>query len=402
MMLSSGVFSAEPARALAIRQRRLQARMRLGQNPEETERECRALLTTAEEVGTRADVVNTRLLLVVALVSAGNVDAAITLAEESVRIAEAGGDEALTAEAVYRLAVTLLNSRPRDGAELLLRLVARARSSGNRALEARALLNLGVARTRTRDDRAGAEAFRAALTIAREVNALDTAASASMNLGVLELRRGDFAAAYDACKDALRLYTTLRNNTSRLVALYNMGNLERERGDAEAAALLYEETSELATQLGVDDVGIAARAGVGIAALRLDDLQAARDALQTATTLLGTRVDWWFQGRELLESLAVRIGARDGDVTGAMRRLRVALEQIETLDVYATAWLVTECAADLSSLGGEIWGVVEQFARHGLVQEFAPLAARFTALRDLADRPTQSRKVTPTASMSRI
>jgi tetratricopeptide (TPR) repeat protein len=279
--------------------------------------------------------------------------------------------------------------------ELLLRLVAGARSRRDRPLEARALLSLGVARTRTRDERSGADAFRAALAVAREAHALDVAANASMNLGVSDLRRGDFVAAHDACQDALRLYTTLRSNTNRLIALYNLANLERERGDAEAALTIYQEAVALAEQLGATDIAIGAHAGVGIAALRLHRIPVARAALAAAERTLGTRVDWWFQGRELLESLEVRIAALDGDMTGARRRFHSAVTRLEMLEVYPAAWMVADCAAELAEQDPGVWRVVNRFGAHPAVQDYVPLAARFTALRDLADRPSSGRSSGP-------
>jgi diguanylate cyclase (GGDEF)-like protein/putative nucleotidyltransferase with HDIG domain len=394
-MLASPVLADEFSRDLPAQQRRLQARVRLGLGARETELECREMLAVAERLGSCADVVQIRSLLVQALSRMGQTDDAIRIAEQSVQLAEAGGDEALAGEATLRLAVTLNNVRPAAAVDLLLRLVAGARSRRNRPLEARALLSLGVARTRTRDERSGAEAFRAALAVAREANALDVAANASMNLGVSDLRRGDFVAAHDACQNALRLYTTLRSNTNRLVALYNLANLERERGDAEAALAIYQETVALAEQLGATDIAIGAHAGVGLAALRLQRIPIARAALEAAERTLGTRIDWWFQGRELLESLEVRMAALDGDITGARRRFHAAVTRLEMLEVYPAAWMVADCAADLAEQDAGIWKVVNRFAAHPLIQDYVPLAARFTALRDLADRPSGGRSSGP-------
>jgi len=399
-MLGSPLLAAQPVRALPVLQRRLHALVRLGQAAPETEAACRELLSVAEREGTRADVVQIRSLLVQALARTGRTQEAVDIATESVTLAESGGDEGLVCEAMHRLGITLIAARPGEAVELLLRLVARARNRRDRAMEARAFLSLGVARTRARDDRGGAEAFRAALGVARAAHALDIAASASMNLGVLELRRGDFAAAQEACKDALRLYTTLRNNANRLAALYNLASLERERGDAEAALGLYRETAALAEQLGAVDIAIGAHAGAGVAALRLDEVSVARLELRAAEAALGDRTDWWFQGRELLESLAVRLAAHDGQLLAARKRFHIAVARLELMEVYAAAWMVADCGAELAERDEGIWKVVERFTVHEAVQEFVPLAARFTALRDLADRPTGAHAIIPAARLS--
>jgi tetratricopeptide (TPR) repeat protein len=399
-MLGNPLLAAQPVRALPVLQRRLHALVRLGQAAPETEAACRDLLGVAEREGTRADVVQIRSLLVQALARMGRTQEAVDIARESVTLAEAGGDDGLVCEAMHRLGITLIAARPGEAVDLLLQLVSRAHSRRDRAMEARAFLSLGVARTRARDDRGGADAFRAALGVARAAHALDIAASASMNLGVLELRRGDFAAAQEACKDALRLYTTLRNNANRLAALYNLASLERERGDAEAALGLYRETAALAEQLGAVDITIGAHAGAGVAALRLDDVPAARLALRAAEAALGDRTDWWFQGRELLESLAVRLAAHDGQLLAARKRFHVAIARLELMEIYAAAWMVADCGAELAERDEGIWRVVERFTAHEAVQEFVPLAARFTALRDLADRPTGAHALIPSARLS--
>ena len=384
-ILAFSAFS-EPARALPVELRRLQARVRLGQVARETETECRDLLGVAERVGSASDVVQTRSLLVQTLARIGEMDEAIWIAETSVQLADATGDDALAGEAMHRLAITLLASRPSDAVEILLRLVDRAHLRGDRVMEARGYLTLGVARMRTRDDLAGAEAFRSALSIARDAQSLDVAANASMNLGVIGLRGGDFDSSHDALHDALRLYTTLRNNANRLAALYNLANLERERGDADAASKLYGETAALAEQLGSEDIAVGAQAGAGLTALRLGDTPTACMALEMAQRTLGSRTDWWFQGRELLESLAIRLDAQVGRFDSALSRFGMAVDKLEAMDVYAAAWMVADCAATLAERDPKVWSIVERIGAHATVQQFVPLSARFTALRDMAER----------------
>ena len=394
-ILASSSFASKPGQAVPVELRRLQARVRLGQGARETEMECRELLATAERVGSSADIVQTRSLLVQTLLRTGEMDEAIRIAEESVRIAEQNGSDALADDAMYRLATTLLAVRPADAVELLLRLIDRARARSDRAMEARAFLSLGIARMRTSDDMAGADAFRAALTIARDAQTLDVAANASVNLGVIGLRGGDFESAHEALQEALRLYTTLRNNAHRLVALYNLANLERERGGAEESARLYRETSALAETLGAEDIAVGAHAGAGLAALRLDMMPDAHAALDSAYQIFAGRMDWWFQGRELLESLTIRINAHAGRYDAALARFRAAVERLEPMDVYAAAWLVADCAATLAERDPTVWEAVHRFGAHATVQQFVPLAARYTALRDMAERLPGVRFVAP-------
>jgi diguanylate cyclase (GGDEF)-like protein/putative nucleotidyltransferase with HDIG domain len=397
-ILASPSFAKKPGQAVPVELRRLQARVRLGQGARESAIECRELLATAERVGSCADIVQTRSLLAQTLVRTGETEEAVQIADGALRIAEESGDEALAMEAMHRLVNTLLMVRPDDVGTLVLKLIERARSRGDRAMEARAFLSLGAARMRSRDDQGGAEAFRAARTLAHDAQTLDVAANASVNLGVIGLRSGDFESAHEALQEALRLYTTLRNNAHRLISLYNLGNLERERGDAVEAARLYKETSALAEQLGSEDIAVGAYAGAGLAELRLDSVAGAHAALDAAYRIFAGRTDWWFQGREVLESLAIRIDALAGRFDAARERFRSAVERLEPMDVYAAAWLVADCAATLAERDPTTWEVVHRFGAHPALQQFVPLSARFTALKDMAERLPGVRFAAPSDS----
>jgi hypothetical protein len=142
----------------------------------------------------------------------------------------------------------------------------------------------------------------------------------------------------------------------------------------------------LAEQLGADDIAVGAHSGSGLVALRLHDTTMARTSLTAAVRLLGDRVDWWFQGRERLESLTIRLATQAGDHELAQSRFRNAVERLEAMDVYPAAWMVADCAAQLAERDPDVWSTVSRFAVHSTVEQFLPLSARFTALRDMADR----------------
>jgi hypothetical protein len=69
----------------------------------------------------------------------------------------------------------------------------------------------------------------------------------------------------------------------------------------------------------------------------------ARDFLRDAQQRMSSRADW-FQGRELVEALQVRMAAFDGGVSAAIDRLETALALAETFDFYIAAWLAAACA----------------------------------------------------------
>jgi tetratricopeptide (TPR) repeat protein len=302
------------------------------------------------------------------------------------QLADAGDDPVLTGEAMYRLSLTQLASRPADAARLSHLLVSQAHARGDRRMEARAFMTIGVALMQTLDITGGREAFSSSLAIARDAQALDLAAMASSNLGVVCLRAGDYEAADDALHDALRLNTTLRNHGNRLAALYNIAMLAFERGDFTEAVRLYKETAGTAARLQTDDIAIGAYAGTGLAELRLSEIGNARTALDLAEAHLGARHDWWFQGREMLESLVIRLHAHEGRYTEALVRFRAAVERLEAMDIYAATWLVADCAATLAEHDPTVWATVDRLSKHETVQLFTPLSARFTALRDMLER----------------
>ena len=93
------------------------------------------------------------------------------------------------------------------------------------------------------------------------------------------------------------------------------------------------------------------------------------------------------------------MAALDGDLTGARRRFHSAVARLEMLEVYPAAWMVADCAAEIADHDEGVWKVVNRFAGHSAVHDYVPLAARFTALRDLADRPSAGRSSGPFTRM---
>jgi hypothetical protein len=131
-------------------------------------------------------------------------------------------------------------------------------------------------------------------------------------------------------------------------------------------------------------------------------VDSARASLAAAEQVLAARPDWWFQGRELFESLVIRMAVHDGDLATAEQSFHAAVTRLEMMEVYSAAWMVADCAAELAGHTDGVWAVVNRFAAHPAVEEYVPLAARYTALRDLADRPTGARASGPRRQVSEI
>jgi hypothetical protein len=124
-------------------------------------------------------------------------------------------------------------------------------------------------------------------------------------------------------------------------------------------------------------------------------LPSAHQELDAAYRTFAGRTDWWFQGRELLESLVIRLDAQAGRFDAASSRFGTAVERLEAQDVYAAGWLVADCAATLAERVPGVWEAVERLGAHATVQQFLPLSARFTALRDMAERMPGTRFTRP-------
>jgi tetratricopeptide (TPR) repeat protein len=197
---------------------------------------------------------------------------------------------------------------------------------------------------------------------------------------VLYLQSGRYDQAGERFDEALRLFTTVRNEPRRLATLYNMAHLARERGDTAASLDLYDAAASLARGVGQTVVETGALAGAGLAWLGLGEVAIAARGLEAANTIIGERQDWWFQGRELVEALAVRLALAAGDRAAAERRFRHALSQAERHDLYGAAWLVAECAAPLEAQGvEEVRNAVAQYAPQAQTLGYAPLSARYAA-----------------------
>lgn len=69
-----------------------------------------------------------------------------------------------------------------------------------------------------------------------------------------------------------------------------------------------------------------------------------------ARALMGTRTEWWFQGRELWEALTIRLLANEEGPKHGLRMLLDALQRAESHDQYAAVWLGAECS-DLFLVG---------------------------------------------------
>jgi tetratricopeptide (TPR) repeat protein len=303
------------------------------------------------------------------------------IARECVQLAEGLGEARLLADAVARLGITTVETRPREAVELHRRALQIFTEVGDRHGQVRCFINQGVAWTRVGDVAEAERSFVRALEAGRAAHAPDLAGLASLNAGVLAVRLGHYEEAQARYTEALRLFRAVRNEPHRLGTLYNLGSLAHERGDAAAALTLYSDAAALARDIGQPDLQAGALAGIGLAALSLGRADVAAEAARDVAPLVADRQAWWFQGRELVEAFRVRAALAAGDAELGESRFDAALAMAEAHDRYGAVWLVAECAPSLAAAGRErVWEAVTRFAPVAHDIGNVALAARFAAL----------------------
>jgi tetratricopeptide (TPR) repeat protein len=333
-------------RALTLRRMRERARKELGQHAKVTLEALRALDEEAESLGFVRERVEILTMLSQTYGRLGETKDAETLAAECVRMAEKLGDDALLAGALNRLAITVEQETPTEAREHYERALQLFQQLGDVRGQAGCHSNLGiVAHFEARFDDAR-KSYTIAISLARAAGMPDLSGTASLNLAVMTQRLGDYERARELFGDALALFAAVKNSELQLYALYNMANLDRELKDFSSGAELYEATASLAQRIGHADVEIGAMAGEGICLLDMGKLDAAKVPFAALEHKMGAR-EGWFQGRELVETLRIRIAAAEGRKQEALHMFDSARSMAEAADLYSAAWLTAACADSL-------------------------------------------------------
>src|SRR5690348_4248363 len=244
----------------------------------------------------------------------------------------------------------------------------------------RSQISIGVSYSKMGNTAAAIEAFRSAVELGLQAGAPDWAGVGALNLGVLFMWSGRFDEARQRFDEARKLFIKLKNELHRVATVYNMGHLARETGDPLRALELYEESASAARRLGQLDLEIGALAGAGLAGLDLNRRDYAYTAARNAETMVGERIDWWFQNRELVEALNIRVALELGRHEEAEQRFRTAIADTDRRDARCAAWLAAECAPALIEAGADVWEFVRKYAQRADEMGYTPLASRFRAL----------------------
>lgn len=377
-------------RALTLRRMRERARKELGQHAKVTLEALRALDEEAKQLGFVRERVEILTMLSQTHGRLGEAKSAENLADECVQMAEQLGDDALLAGALNRLAITVEQETPTRAREYYERALKLFQQLGDVRGQAGCHSNLGiVAHFEARFDDAR-KSYTIAISLARAAGMPDLSGTASLNLAVMTQRLGDFERARELFGDALALFAAVKNSELQLYALYNMANLDRELKEYQSGAELYEATASLAQRIGSADLEIGAMAGEGICWLEMGKLDAARVPYAAIELKMGAREEW-FQGRELVETLKIRIAAAEGRGQEALQLFDAARTLAEGSDLYSAAWLTAACADALFKLDPErIRSTMRRYSKEVGALGIIDLTRKYEALEGLEPKDDAS------------
>jgi diguanylate cyclase (GGDEF)-like protein/putative nucleotidyltransferase with HDIG domain len=380
----------EPGAALALRRMRERTRALQTQSSQETIAVCRELLITARQIGNRFEEASLLNMISQYQGLLGEWAEAEEVARAAVAAAEASEHDGVLAEALAQLGGALMRRQSPETGEYYNRALALFHTAGDRAGEARCYINIGVMCQNAGDVIAAEVAYDRALEASERANALDLAGLASLHLGTLSLRRGQLDAAGQWYRKALEQFTESSNDRQRLATLYNMAHLAREADDWSNASALYEQVITIAARIGQPDLELGARAGQALAALAVGARSVAEDAMRWIRTNVEPRPEWWFQGRDLVDALRIRLAAERGEDAHALRLLYDAVAIAGRYDPYVAAFLVAECAPSLRRSTDALITLIDQISPDVEALGFAVVAERLSVLRVALAGATQA------------
>jgi diguanylate cyclase (GGDEF)-like protein len=369
-------------RALALRRVRERIRALLGQSNSKTLEHCLALDAEAEANGFNEERVSLLTMISQTYGRLGDRVEGERIAVECVRIAQQLGDPPRLAESLNRLGITLAQEEPTRAIQHYERALELFERAGDLVGQARCRNNIGIVYSSLSKWKEATHELTTSMSLARSAGTPEHVGTAGINLGVAHLKCGDFEQARELFGEALAIFAAQKSTERQLYALYNLAHLDRERGEHASARELYDVVLGIARGIGQSDVELGALAGEGLVLLRMGLVEDARVSLDDVEARMQARPDW-FQGRELAESLRVRVAALDS-MTGAVAQFYRALALAETSDFYGAAWLIAECAdivdshdrALLRSSVNRFAPQVEQQGYHGMSRRYNELLAR--------------------------
>lgn len=362
---------------------RMRERLRLhrGAPIDEIIEACGPLRLAAEEANDSLEIASLLVMLSTAHQRRGDIPQAQLLASEAIEHAERVRDPALSADAVMRLGSVLLASSPASAVPHYRRALDMFTRAGDRSGQLRCHINIGTACDRAGNHPGAEVSYRTALEIARDMQIVDLEGVASLNLGVLLMKTGRLDAARARFDEALAQFERIGHDPFRLAAMYNLAHLARAESDPATALELYSASALLAASLSHVEVRIGAMAGAGLAELDLLSTRGAVEHRDQARALLAGRQDW-FQGRELLDALELRVCGAEESGVAARRRLLERLPQVEVHDPYAAVWLGAECVELMDGSTPALSGMRSRLLVQARALGYSPLVGRLASVPD--------------------
>jgi predicted ATPase len=368
-----------PLQAIRLKRMRTLVRMRRGQGARETLDALFALVEDATLAG--ADVERASILLMASqmLARIGEFRKAEEVAEDCLAIAERCEDPILLADSYNRVAVSnLLSDTPR-ARRLFDKAIALVVPLGDSLRHARFLNNVGILDLMESRWSAARETFMTAVEFSRTTGLTEQWGRAALNLGVLAIRTADFSEAPMWLSEALRLSAEAQNSEIQLIATYNLASLARDTGELVRARNTYELAKELAERIGQTEILAGSLAGVALCELDLGRIDEARTIHRILDSQLASLTEW-FQGRELVEALTVRLALLDGRDEAAQLFTR-AVRLADTRDAYGAVLLTAEFGEVLREAASEVVRyAVERYTSHPVVAENPRVRDRFGVL----------------------
>ena len=341
-----------PLQSIRLKRMRTLVRMRRGQGARETLDALFALVDEATLAG--ADVERASILLMASqmLARIGEFREAEKVAEDCLEIAERCEDPILLADSYNRVAVSnLLSDTPR-ARQLFEKAIALVVRLGDSLRHARFLNNVGILDLMESRWSAARDTFTAAVEFSRTTGLTEQWGRAALNLGVLAIRTADYSVAPMWLSEALRLSAESQNSEMQLIATYNLASLARDTGDLDRARSTYELAKELAERIGQTEILAGALGGLALCELDLGRIDEARAIHRILESQLTSLTDW-FQGRELVEALTIRLAILDGRDEAAHLFSR-AVELADTRDVYGAVLLTAEFGETLRKIAPDV------------------------------------------------
>lgn len=344
----------QPVSATTVRARRLRETLQMLRGKPSTRalEALRALLSETERMLSGAEAAAVALAAADCALNRADWAEAAALArralDHSARDENAGS---LAADALLGIGTAESGESPALGTSRVRQALQRFVEAGNAWGQVRALHVLGESAARQTPGDAADDSLTEALELARETHYAPIAAAISRSLGELRARQGRFDEAHQWLGDAERLATTMEDEFLRVRTILTSASVLRDSGERAGAYARFDHAAQRARELDIPWIELVAHAGAALTNGGPDSEDSRSRWTRTSELVADARQDWWFPGREQVDAFAIRVALSGGHTSVAHDLFVKASRRLDTMDPYGSAWLVSECGAELEKLG---------------------------------------------------